>query len=64
MMLTREDFYSKTLVAQMKAYKRFDYDVNLLYNALDTLQQASELDIVSIDETLKVLTMMHDYMFN
>ena len=63
-MLAREDFYSKTLVAQMKAYKRFDYKEDLLNNALDTLQQAMELGIVSIDETLKALTMMHDYMFN
>lgn len=63
-MLAREDFYSKTLVAQMKAYKRFGYKEDLLNNALDTLQQARELDIVSIDETLKVLTMIHDYMFN
>lgn len=64
MMLTREDFYAKTMVAQVKACKRFDYDENLLCNALDTLQQARKLGIVSYDENQKVIQMMSDYLFN
>lgn len=63
-MLTREDFYAKTLVAQVKAYKRFDYNDDLLYNALDTLQQARKLGIVSYGESQKVIHMMSDYLFN
>ena len=64
MMLTREDFYAKTLVAQVKAYKRFGYNDDILYNALDTLQQARKLEIVSFDENQKVINMMCDYLFN
>lgn len=64
MMLTHELFYAKTFVAQVKAYKRFDYDVNLLYNALDTLEQAMKLCIVSNDEVVKVTNMVSDYLFN
>lgn len=64
MMLTRSDFYAKTFVAQVKAYKRFDYDVNLLYNALDTLEQAMKLCIVSHDEVVEVTNMVSDYLFN
>lgn len=63
-MLTREDFYAKTFVAQVKACKRFDYDENLLSNALDTLQQARKLGIVSYGESQKVIQMMSDYLFN
>lgn len=63
MMLTRADFYAKTLVAQIKGYKRFGDD-ELLYNALDTLQQARKLGIVSIGESQKVLLMVSDYLFN
>ena len=63
-MMTREDFYSKTLVAQMKAYKRFGYKEDLLNNALDTLQQARKLGIVSYGESQKVIQMMSDYLFN
>ena len=63
-MLTREDFYAKTFVAQVKACKRFDFDENLLYNALDTLQQARKLGIVSYGESQKVIQMMSDYLFN
>ena len=63
-MMTRGDFYAKTLVAQVKACKRFDFDENLLYNALDTLQQARKLGIVSYGESQKVIQMMSDYLFN
>lgn len=63
-MLAREDFYSKTLVAQMKAYKRFDYKEDLLNNALDTLQQARKFGIASREEEQKVIQMMSDYLFN
>lgn len=63
-MLTRELFYAKTFVAQVKACKRFDYDENLLNNALDTLQQARKLYIVSFGESEKVLLMISDYLFN
>lgn len=62
-MMTRELFYAKTLVAQVKAYKRFDNDA-LLYNALDTLEQARKLEIVSFGESQKVICMMSDYLFN
>ena len=61
MMLTRELFYAKTLVAQVKAYKRFGDDA-LLYNAFDTLQQTRKLYIVSFGESQKVLLMMSDYL--
>ena len=63
-MLTHDDFYAKTLVAQVKAYKRFDYNDYILYNALDTLQQARKLGIVSYGESQKVIHMMSDYLFN
>lgn len=62
--MTRADFYSKTLVAQVKACKRFDFDENLLYNALDTLQQARKLCIISHDDGMKVISMVSDYLFN
>lgn len=62
-MMTRGDFYAKTLVAQVKAYKRFGDD-ELLYNALDTLQQARKLYIVSFGESEKVLLMISDYLFD
>lgn len=64
MMLTHELFYAKTFVAQVKACKRFDYDENLLSNALDTLQQARNLDIVTHDEEMNVINMVSDYFFN
>ena len=62
-MMTRGDFYAKTLVAQVKAYKRFG-DYELLYNALDTLQQARKLCIVSFGESEKALLMISDYLFD
>ena len=64
MMLTRELFYAKTLVAQVKAYKRFGYNDDIFYHALDTLQQARKLGIVSYGESQKVIQMMSDYLFN
>ena len=39
MMLTREDFYAKTFVAQAKGYKRFRIE-GMYYSALDTLRHA------------------------
>lgn len=63
-MLTHEDFYAKTFVAQVKACKRFDYDENLLSNALDTLQQARNLGIVDHDEEITAIDMVSDYFFN
>ena len=63
-MMTRGDFYAKTLVAQVKACKRFDFDENLLYNALDTLQQARNLGIVDHDEEITAIDMVSDYFFN
>ena len=39
MMLTREDFYAKTFVAQAKGYKRFRTE-GMYYSALDTLRHA------------------------
>lgn len=62
--MTRADFYAKTLVAQVKACKRFDFDENLLYNALDTLQQARKLCIISHDDSVKAISMVSDYLFN
>ena len=62
MMLSRSYFYAKTLVAQVKAYKRFGND-ELLYNALDTLEQARKVYIVNFDEGEKVLLMISDYLF-
>ena len=62
--MTRADFYAKTLVAQVKACKRFDFDENLLYNALDTLQQVRKLCIISHDDGVKVISMVFDYLFN
>ena len=64
MMLTREDFYAKTFVAQVKACKRFDYDADLLSNALDTLQQARNIGIVNHDEEITAIDMVSDYFFN
>lgn len=64
MMLTRELFYAKTLVAQVKAVKRFNYDENCANNALDTLQQARKFGIASREEEQKVIQMMSDYLFN
>lgn len=63
-MLTHDDFYAKTFVAQVKACKRFDYDENLLSNALDTLQQARNLGIVNHDEEITAIDMVSDYFFN
>ena len=63
-MLTREFFYAKTLVVQVKATKRFGYDEDCMNNALDTLEQARKLGIVSFGESQKVILMMSDYLFN
>ena len=49
MMLTREDFYAKTFVAQVKAYKRFRIE-DMYYFALDTLNRAYDDKIVTRSE--------------
>ena len=62
-MMKSAEFYAKTLVAQVKAYKRFGDD-ELLYNAFDTLQQARKLCIVSFGQSEKALLMISDYLFD
>lgn len=64
MMLTREDFYAKTLVAQVKATKRFGYDDDCMNNALDTLEQAQANGIMTKKEAKAVISMISDYLFN
>ena len=64
MMLTREDFYAKTLVAQVKACKRFGYDEDCMNNALDTLYQAQDNGIMTRQEAKAVFGMISDYLFN
>ena len=62
-MMTRGDFYAKTLVAQVKAYKRFGDD-ELLYNAFDTLNQAVDKGVTTNEESIHVVDMISDYLFN
>ena len=62
--MTHSDFLAKTFVAQVKACKRFDYDENLLNNALDTLQQARNIGIVNHDEEMNAINMVSYYFFN
>ena len=64
MMLTRELFYAKTLVAQVKAAKRFNYDENCVNNALDTLNQAVDKGVITNEESIHVVDMISDYLFN
>lgn len=64
MMFTRELFYAKTLVAQVKAAKRFNYDENCVNNALDTLYQAIDNDVTTNEESIHVVDMISDYLFN
>ena len=64
MMLTRELFYAKTLVAQVKAAKRFNYDENCVNNALDTLNQAVDKGVTTNEELIHVVDMISDYLFN
>lgn len=63
-MLTRELFYAKTLVAQVKAAKRFNYDENCVNNALDTLNQAIDKGVTTKEESIHVVDMISDYLFN
>lgn len=63
-MLTRELFYAKTLVAQVKAAKRFGYDEDCMNNALDTLHQAQAKGIMTKKEAKAVISMISDYLFN
>ena len=64
MMLTRELFYAKTLVAQVKAAKRFNYDENCVNNAIDTLNQAVDKGVITNEESIHVVDMISDYLFN
>lgn len=64
MMLTREDFYAKTLAAQVKAAKRFNYDEDCINNALDTLNQAQYHGVTTMQEAKVVINMISDYLFN
>ena len=63
-MLTHELFYARTMVAQVKAAKRFNYDEDCINNALDTLNQAQDKGIVTRQEARVVIDMISDYMFN
>lgn len=63
-MLSRELFYAKTLVAQVKAAKRFNYDENCVNNALDTLNQAVDKGVTTNEESIHVVDMISDYLFN
>ena len=64
MMFTRELFYAKTLVAQVKAAKRFNYDESCVNNALDTLNQAVDNGVITNEESIHVVDMISDYLFN
>ena len=63
-MMTHEDFYAKTLVAQVKACKRFGFQEDLIYNALDTLEQARKQGIITLHESNLTLDVISDYLFN
>lgn len=63
-MLTHELFYAKTLVAQVKAAKRFNYNENCVNNALDTLYQAIDKGVTTKEESIHVVDMISDYLFN
>lgn len=64
MMLNRELFYAKTLVAQVKAAKRFNYDEDCINNALDTLNQAQDKGVATKQEVKAAISMISDYLFN
>ena len=63
-MLSRGLFYAKTVVAQVKAAKRFNYDENCVNNALDTLNQAIDKGVTTKEESIHVVDMISDYLFN
>lgn len=63
-MLTHELFYAKTLVAQVKAAKRFNYDEDCINNALDTLNQAQDKGVATKQEAKAAINMISDYLFN
>lgn len=63
-MLTHELFYAKTLVAQVKAAKRFNYDEDCINNALDTLNQAQDKGVATKQEAKAAISMISDYLFN
>ena len=63
-MLTRELFYAKTLVAQVKAAKRFNYDEDCINNALDTLNQAQDKGVATKQDVKVAINMISDYLFN
>ncbi len=62
--MTHSDFYAKTLVAQVKAAKRFNYDENCVNNALDTLNQAVDKGVITNEESIHAVDMISDYLFN
>lgn len=64
MMLTHDLFYAKTLVAQVKAAKRFNYDEDCINNALDTLNQAQDKGVATKQEVKAAINMISDYLFN
>lgn len=63
-MLTHEIFYAKTLIAQVKAAKRFNYDEDCINNALDTLNQAQDKGVATKQEAKAAINMISDYLFN
>lgn len=63
-MLTHDLFLAKTFVAQVKAAKRFNYDESCVNNALDTLNQAVDKGVITNEESIHVIDMISDYLFN
>ena len=63
-MMTHEDFYAKTLVAQVKDSNRFGFQEDLMYNALDTLEQARKQGIITLHESNLTLYVISAYLFN
>ena len=62
--MIHSDFLAKTLVAQVKAAKRFNYDESCVNNALDTLNQAVDKGVITNEESIHVIDMISDYLFN
>ena len=62
--MTHSDFLAKTLAAQVKAAKRFNYDESCFNNALDTLNQAVDKGVITNEESSHVVDMISDYLFN
>ena len=62
--MTHSDFLAKTLAAQVKAAKRFNYDESCVNNAFDTLNQAVDKGVITNEESIHVIDMISDYLFN